>query len=371
VDGDQSFVPLEVLVVDMVSGLKLRRCTLMYLDRNYVRRGALEPKRMFVRQDVTEEAAGLSQSVEDQLKDMLKTVGRRVCPEVAIGAHCDNPFPCPLRDHCWGFLPEHSVLDLYRGKKRGFDLLQRGFLKISEIPVGERLTDSQRIQNQTILEARPHVEKTAIDQFLKQIRFPAYFLDFETFQMALPPYDGTRPWQQIPFQFSLHVLKGEASEPEHHMFLAEGREYPRPELLHRLRALLGNTGSIIAYNAQFEKRVIRECCDYLPNHAAWFRKTEKRFVDLLAPFKAFHFYHPAQRGSASMKAVLPALVGDGYEGLEIQEGGAASSEFCRVTFENVPEPERMRVRRSLEIYCTQDTMGMVKIIRALRELCSQ
>jgi CRISPR/Cas system-associated exonuclease Cas4 (RecB family) len=353
------------------SGLKVRRCTLMHLDRNYVRHGALDPERLFVRRDVTPQAMELSRSIEDGLEEIQKTVGRRTCPEKAIGAHCDAPFPCPLRDYCWAFLPEHSVLDLYRGKKRGFDLLNRGFTRISEIPESEPLTAIQRVQKQSILDGRPHTEQEPFRRFLKHIRFPAYFLDFETFQMALPPYEGTRPWQQIPFQFSLHVLPALGAEPEHHMFLAEGGQDPRPQFLGRLRELLGSAGSVVAYNAQFEKRVLRDCCDVLPDCADWLREIEKRFVDLLIPFKAFRYYHPEQRGSASMKAVLPALVGDTYDSLEIQEGGTASLEFCRVTFGNVSEAEKARVRRNLEVYCSQDTMGMVKIVRALRGLCAR
>jgi hypothetical protein len=353
------------------TGLKVHKCTLMHLDRNYVRRGPLEPKRMFVRQDVTEEAAQRSRSIVARLEEMQKTVGQRTCPEVVIGAHCEHPFPCPLHDQCWTFLPEHSVLDLYRGKKRGFDLLHRGFSRISEIPETERLTAIQRTQKQVIKDGRPHIEKRPIERFLKQIQFPAYFLDFETFQMALPPYDGASPGQQIPFQFSLHVLRSLDAEPEHTMFLAQDAQDPRPEFLRQLQGLLGRSGSIVAYNAQFERGVLRECSDNLPNYAAWFRETEKRFVDLLNPFRAFRYYHPAQRGSASMKAVLPALVGNSYDGLEIQEGGTASLEFCRVTFGNVSEDERRRVRRNLEVYCSKDTMGMMEIVRALRQLCSR
>jgi hypothetical protein len=130
---------------------------------------------------------------------MQKTVGQRACPETHIGAHCDASFQCPLRDYCRAFLPEHSVLDLYRGKKHGFDLLDRGFTRISEIPESARLTAIQRVQKQSILEGRPHVEREPIRRFLKQIRLPVYFLDFETFRKALPPYEGTRPWQRIPF----------------------------------------------------------------------------------------------------------------------------------------------------------------------------
>ncbi len=155
------------------------------------------------------------------------------------------------------------------------------------------------------------------------------------------------------------------------MLLAEGTQDPRPQFLGRLRELLGSAGSIVANNAQFEKRVLRECCDRLPDYADWLREVEKRFVDLLVPFRASRYYHPEQRGSASMKAVLPALVGDRCEGLEIQEGGTASLEFCRVTFGNVSESEKARVRRFMEEYCSQDTMGMVKIVRALRDLCAQ
>jgi hypothetical protein len=353
------------------SGLSIRRCTLMHLDRNYIRRGDFDPERLFVRRDVTPQAMELSRSIEDGLEEMQKTVGQRTCPETDIGAHCDAPFQCPLREQCWAFLPEHSVLDLYRGKKRGFDLLIRGFTRISDIPESEPLTAIQQVQKQAVLDGGPHIEQEPIRRFLRQIRFPAYFLDFETFQMALPPYEGTRPWQQIAFQFSLHVLPALEAKPEHHMFLAEGAQDPRPQFLGRLRELLGSAGSIVAYNAQFEKRVLRECCDHLPDYADWLREIDKRFVDLLIPFKAFRYYHPEQRGSASMKAVLPALVGDSYDGLEIQEGGTASLEFCRVTFGNVSESEKARVRRNLEVYCTQDTMGMVKIVRALRVLCVQ
>ncbi len=135
--------------------------------------------------------------------------------------------------------------------------------------------------------------------------------------------------------------------------------------------MLGDSGSIVAYNAQFEKRVWRESCGYLSDYADWLRGIEKRLVDLLPPFKAFRYYHPGQQGSASMKAVLPALVGDSYDGLEIHEGATASLEFVRVMFSKVSEEEKARVRQSLEEYCSQDTMGMVKIVRALQGLCIQ
>jgi hypothetical protein len=136
----------------------------------------------------------------------------------------------------------------------------------------------------------------------------------------------------------------------------------------RLREAIGRQGSIVAFNAEFEKGHLRECCEVMPNFAPWLAQIEGRFVDLLEPFRSFHYYHPQQGGSASIKAVLPALTGRGYEHLAIQEGNTASLEFLRVTFTDVPKVERQRVRRQLEEYCGLDTMGMIWIVDALRKL---
>jgi hypothetical protein len=152
---------------------------------------------------------------------------------------------------------------------------------------------------------------------------------------------------------------------EHHMFLAQGRGDPRQGFLQRLRASLPDTGSVVAYNVQFELSRLRECSDSFPEFHTWVADTEKRTVDLLKPFRAFRYYHPDQHGSASMKATLPALTGRGYDHLDIQEGGTASLEFLRVTFGDVDERERQRVRRQLAEYCALDTGGMTLIVDAL------
>ena len=133
----------------------------------------------------------------------------------------------------------------------------------------------------------------------------------------------------------------------------------------RLRAVLLETGSVVAYNAQFELGRLEECCEALPEFKPWMRGVEKRVVDLLLPFRGFRYYHPAQRGSASMKAVLPALTGQGYGDLAIQEGNTASLEFLRVMYGDVEDAERQNVRRQLEAYCGRDTEGMVQIVGAL------
>ncbi|HWU40868.1 MAG TPA: DUF2779 domain-containing protein, partial [Candidatus Acidoferrum sp.] len=153
--------------------------------------------------------------------------------------------------------------------------------------------------------------------------------------------------------------------PEHHGFIAEGRSDPRPEILERLARLIGKGGLIVSYNASFEKQRIMESCERFLRFRTLWESVSGRFVDLLEPFRSFAWYHPAQKGSASMKAVLPALTGETYSGLEIAEGGTASREYLRVTYGDVPPPEREQVRKRLEEYCALDTAGMISIVEAL------
>jgi hypothetical protein len=258
-------------------------------------------------------------------------------------------------------------LELYFDTKgRGFDLLKRGVLRIADIPANYPLSDKQAIQRAVAISGKPHVKRTQIDSFLNGLEYPVHFLDFETFSPAIPLFDGTRPYQQIPFQFSLHILREAGAKAEQRKFLTEGRNDPRSEFMRRLKAAVEPSGSILAFNAAFEKGRIKECAEVFPQYASWVTEVNRRIIDLLIPFKAFNFYHRDQGGSASMKMVLPALTGKDYNSLDIQDGGTASREFLRVTFGEVSESERKRVRRALEQYCGQDTDGMVWIVEALR-----
>lgn len=348
------------------AGIKIRRCFLCHINNQFVRHGEIDPKEFFTLRDVTAEVAEFSRDLEEQVSQMGKTIRAAKCPEIQIGKQCDTPYTCALHDHCWSFLPPHNVLDLYDDKKgRGWDLLRRGVLRIADIPADYSLSAKQEIQRSTAISGKPAIKPIQIQTFVKGLEYPLHFLDFETFSTAIPLFDGTRPYEQIPFQFSLHIVHKAGAKPEHRKFLAEGRNDPRAEFMRRLKSAIEPSGSIVVFNASFEKGRLMECAAVLPEYASWVTAVNGRIVDLLNPFKAFNYYHPDQCGSASMKLVLPALTGKDYTSLEIQEGGAASREFLRVTFGDVSESERKRVRRALEKYCGQDTEGMIWIVDAL------
>jgi hypothetical protein len=315
------------------AGVKIRRCFLCHINRDFVRQGEIDPQKFFTLRDVTAQVAETSRVLEEQVGEMSKVIRSAKCPDIQIGKQCDNPYTCLLHDHCWSFLPPQNVLDLYDDKKgRGWDLLKRGILRLADIPDRYALSAKQQIQRATALSGKPHIQKTEIEAFLAGLKYPLHLLDFETFGTAIPLFDGVRPYQQVPFQFSLHIVRKLGSKPEHRKFLAEGRNDPRREFMRQLLTAVEPLGSVVVYNAAFEKGRLRECAEFLPEYQDWVAELESRILDLLIPFRVFNYYHPDQGGSASIKSVLPSLTGRSYQGLEIQEGDEASREFLRVLY---------------------------------------
>ncbi len=351
------------------AGLAISRCCILHIDNEYVRKGEIDPKKLFKKVDVTEQVASLIKSVGPNLRTMAGVIAQKRYPEVEIGPHCSDPYGCPLTELCWKFLPEDNPLTLYYFKKeKAFDLIHQGQLDIWKLPASIELSDKQQIQVEALRTDKTYVDKNGIREFLGQLEYPLYYLDFETFGTAIPLYDDVSPYQQIPFQYSLHIVDAEGKKPKHESFLADGAKDPRPEILRTLKNSLGQKGSIVAYNASFEKDKLKKAVEVYEQYIDGYSKIENRFVDLLVPFKAFSYYNPNQHGSTSMKAVLPALTGKSYEGLEIKEGGTASLEYLRVTFGKVTEKERQKVRKQLEEYCAMDTEGMVDIVEELQRL---
>ena len=370
------------------SGLNIRKCYLALINNQYVKDGEIDPEGLFNIHDVTDQVEEASVGIQGRIDNMLEVINQETCPEMIIGSHCRDPYECPLTD-CWDSLPEGNVFTLYYGGKKSFEMYNNGILTIGEIPDGYKLNEKQRIQQACVVSGEPYVDREAIRDFLSTLEYPLYYLDFETISPAVPLYDGTRPYQNTPFQFSLHIVKDEVSQPEHFSFLASGADDPRPAFLTNLKKVIGDTGSIVVYNAGFETAVLTELTKTLSTsgveykdwrgvltvstqpvsqHSEWLEGILERIVDLLTPFRNFYYYHPLQKGSASLKAVLPAITGRGYEDLDISDGQLASLSFLSATFGDLPEAERVKVMTDLERYCGRDTEGMLWIVNKLREL---
>jgi len=349
------------------SGLRIRKGFLMYINNEYVKSGDIDPEQLFSMEDISAQVEEASSGIQDRIDTMFDIISAEQCPDIAISKHCNSPYDCPLQEMCWDFLPENSVFNLYRGGKKSLELFENGVLAIGEIPADYNLSSIQQIQRECEISGKPYIDREGIGRFLSTLEFPLYYLDFETFSPVVPLFDGTRPYQRIPFQFSLHVVEQEGDKPRHYSFLAGGIDDPRPKLLSELNGMLGDQGSIVVYNQAFEKGVLKELAQAFPDYSSWVENVSERIVDLLVPFRGFYYYHPAQKGSTSIKIVLPVLTGKSYEEMEISGGEEASLAFLEATYGDVPEEVRTKIRGDLEKYCGLDTEGMVWIVECLRQ----
>jgi len=348
-------------------GLSIRNCYLVLINNQYVRDGEVDPEGLFNIHDVTDKIEEASEGIKDRIDNIIEVIEGETCPEMIIGPHCRAPYECPITD-CWDHLPEHSVFTLYWNGKQAFKMYDSGIVAIEEIPDEYKLNDTQRVQKACVAGGEPHIDKEAIREFLATLEYPLHYLDFETIGPAVPLFDGVRPYNNVPFQYSLHVVQDEKSPPVHYSYLASGKDDPRPALIAELQKTLGESGSIIAYNKGFEEGCLQDMATAFPEYSDWVEHVCSRLVDLLAPFSSFHYYHPSQKGSASLKRVLPAITGKGYDDLDINDGQVASFTFLAATFGDMPEDEKAKVMNDLEEYCGRDTEGMIWIVERLEEL---
>ena len=350
------------------AGLKIRKCFVMHINNEYVKDGKIEPKEFLIQTDVTDKIPDYSKDIKEKAENMLKIIKSTKEPKCAIGVYCSNPYDCPLKENCWEEVPEDSVMDFYRMRKLNcFELYDGGIKCLNEVPDDIKLNDKQKIQRLLAEKGGIHQDKEKIDFFLKNLKYPIYYLDFETINPAVPKFDGMKSYQRIPFQFSLHIQEEPNGELKHISFLAEGTTDPRPKFMQSLKDNLRDNGSILVYNQGFEKGVLNECQMAFPEFKEWYEKSIlPRIKDLWDVFRNFWYYDPKQKGSASIKYVLPVMSNLSYSEMDINNGALASYEWERITFlENVSDEEKKKVRDNLEKYCELDTLAEVEIIEKL------
>lgn len=347
------------------SGINIKKCFIEYINKEYIRQGNVIPGELVLQEDVTEKVNQIK-NVEENSEEYIKVIEQGNPPEILISRNCNSPFGCPLKKACWGNLPEYHVLQLTNWR-RYWELFEEGIEDIKDIPKDEIFSsDKDRVIKEAVDESKTIVNKDKIRNFLKELQYPLYYLDFETFDTAIPIFDQSRPYQKIPFQYSLHI-RDENNKVKHFDFLARGEKDPRPELLDRLEKEIGQTGSVIVFNKTFEIGVLRKLAEDFPKHESFIEDIINRIIDLAGPFKNFDYYNPVQKGSYSLKAVLPAISGKGYSNLEIDNGTDASMKYfyshIKANLKNIDE-----IRNNLLKYCCLDTEGMIWIIDELNRI---
>ncbi|KCV82118.1 hypothetical protein ATO10_09733 [Actibacterium atlanticum] len=340
------------------------------MNNKYVKEGEIDPGQLVSITDITDKVEGQLEKTKIRIDHAL---------DVAASGSMFDPGPeraklksydewLTIREKLDPPLKDNSIHRLpFMTAEKAYKLIETGITEIDQIEDASILGKSTKRYLSALARGERCVEKDRLSSFLSEIVYPVYYFDYETSQSLLPPWNGTRPYQQVPFQYALHIQREPRGEIEHREYLHRDRSNPMPALLSRLREDIGDTGSVLVWYEGFEKARNKEMADTFPEYAAFLKDVNARVIDLMKPFSEGMITDPAFRGSASIKAVLPVLVPEvTYSDLDIQEGGSASRLWKNVTLTDPDTPEREKVYADLVEYCTLDTWAMVAIHKALR-----
>ena len=353
------------------AGYDIGSSILMHIDNTYVRSKTINVLKLFRLTDCTAIVKARMSDVSDDFDRLKSILVLSTEPKVAIGKHCKTPFACDFIPYCWQSVPAYSVYSIFNGQKLD-ELLARGIVNVEDIPDHTDLTPRQAIEVSAFKKKQIYADTDKINQFLETLVYPLYFLDYETIMPAIPLFNGTHPYQQIPFQFSLHIQKVKGGSVTHREFLYSGSGDPRPCLVEKLINDCGDAGSVVVYNRGFEASVNRSLAEAFPDKVRALSGINDRMVDLLVPFRSRAVYHPQMYGSASLKSVLPAFVPDlSYDGISIADGQTASQMYLKTIKDEVLDEERKKIFRDLRKYCAMDTLAEVKLLEILYQMVTE
>ena len=356
-------------------GYRVKKANIVYLNSDYVRHGDLELDKLFIIEDVTEEVKVREKNVKDNVTRILTNLKSKEEVTNEIDSYCFKPYECPFTEYCMKDLPKPNIFDIRRMKITDkLKLYKAGKISFEDL-VNENLNEKYLQQiDYELNDKEDYINKENIEEFLGKLSYPLYFLDFETYQQAIPLYDGVSPYMQIPFQYSLHYIKEDGGELNHTEFLGEEGTDPRRKLALSLISDIDINGCILAYNMSFEKGVIKNLAKMYPDLEENLMRIHDNIVDLMVPFYNRDYYTKNMKGSYSIKYVLPALFPDdpslNYHNLKlIHNGSEAMNAFNTLTDYN--DEQRTIIRKNLLEYCKLDTFAMVKIWQKLNEICGK
>jgi len=354
-------------------GIQIGTLNLIRLNKKYIRIGGIDLKELFFIENFTDQVNEKLEEIKQKMNNAYELLSSEKEPR----GHCD----CILKgrnSHCttsWysnSDLPDYPVHAIARiHKKKLTEFVDSGIFNIHDVPDDFELSDNQRRQVNTAQSGEKYIDKKGILEFLETMKYPLAFLDYETYPSAIPKYNGYRPYQQIPFQFSLHVIDSPTSESIHYDFIYTGQDCPDEHFSEALKKHLPKTGSVVVWSQRFEKGINKQIGEHLPDYKEFMENCNSRVVDLMIPFfgKTTMYDHPKFKGSASIKYVLPALVPMlSYQDMHIKEGGTAADTWNRIVSGEYSEQDKNMKIQALKDYCHLDTLAMVEIWRVLKSV---
>lgn len=357
----------------------IKKACIVYINNKYVKQGNLELNKLFNIEDVTEIAKSKQQEIENNIYELNKYMEEHMDnePKDDIGIKCFKPYECEFWEYCTRNLPKPNVFDIKGGMHldKKFEKYYDGKISFNDLQ-NENINPKYLEQIDFELNnLQPKIDKDYIKEIIKALNYPLYFLDYETYQVAIPEIDGTRPYQQLPFQYSLHIIKEEGAAIEHKEFLAEieDKDFIRHFAENLIKDIPDN-GSVIIYNRAFEPARNREIAEMYPDLKDELERINCNMIDFLEPFKQRKYYTKEMQGSASIKYVLSALYQKDseldYHNLPVVHNGEEASEAF-LSLKGKSKEKQKEIRNGLLVYCQLDTYAMVKIWMKFKEILSK
>lgn len=353
--------------------IKMGRVYIIHLNKDYVRDDEINIADLFIKEEISDQVLErisstrikMSQAVECLYQDDEK-VPECSCLYQGRSKHCAT------FSYSHPEVPQYSVHDLSRignSKKRLAELIDSGILNINDIPEEFKLSDNQKNQVDVYKNQRAIIDSLAIKKELDSLVYPLYFFDYETYPSAIPLFKGFKPFQHIPFQFSLHVLNSPGAELEHFEYLHLEATDPSENIINYLKKTIGQVGSVIVWSKKFEKGRNEELAERSPDNNVFLNNLNERIYDLMEIFQKQMYVHPGFEGRVSIKKVLPVLVPElSYKNLEIQQGAAAMDAWFKNIFNSKSEEEKKKTAKNLLTYCSLDTYAMYAIWKVLMKI---
>ena len=353
----QSFVARE-------SGVPLVGVSLSHIDSSWIYKGDGDYRGLLVEKDLTQIAFSRADEVRTWIAAAHAVASHESPPAIDTGLQCEDPFPCSFSAHCHRDKPsaEFPVTWLPRIQSKTLKtyIQVNAVVDMRDIPESLLNLQQKRVRDQTV-SGECFFDADGARSDLQRYELPAYFLDFETIQFAVPKWTGTRPFQSLPFQFSLHHLDEQGALVQYGFLDLSGND-PTHSFARSLVETCGSLGPVFVYNSGFEGSRITELAQRFPELKPSLLSIKQRLVDLL-PIAQARFYHPSQRGSWSIKRVLPAVAPQlNYQQLTgVQDGDMAMQAFLEAISPETSEQRKQEIHIQLQAYCALDTLAMVEI----------
>jgi len=359
------------MVVLESCGYTVGSIKVLCVNSEFVRFGDIDPKQLVLTQDITNAVLEKREDTKKHIQKAFRTVESTTLPDI-------SPSKCgfgSLKEwleiyRTLTHVPLGSIYDLCRlNTELISDLESRSIKYISDIPDDIALKSQQALQVRVSKENRVIINIDEIRNFLSRLVFPLYFLDYETLSSTVPFFDGTKPYQQVPFQYSLHIVESPTAELTHVGYLHTERSNPVQSLTKSLQSSIGITGTVLVWFEGFEKSRNTEMGELIPEFKEFYEHLNGRVIDLMTPFSNGWYAHKEFLGSSSIKKVLPVIVPElSYSELDVHEGATAQRLWMETVLDGEHLGEKEKILKDLDVYCTLDTMAMVKIYEKLSEI---